>query len=112
MPEPTRRASGARTINETGPPVSGKVEEAEAVAVALAVAEAVAEVVALAVAVEVAEGLAVLLAVDVAVGVTVAVAVGGGPRISLKLPTSAGCCTAIRQASPASWDSPPGSQAG
>ena len=69
MPEPTRRASGARTITETGPPVSGRVEEAEAAAVALAVAEAVAEVVALAVAVEVAEGLAVEVAVGEAIGV-------------------------------------------
>jgi hypothetical protein len=54
MPEPTSRASDARTIKETEPPVSERVEEAEAVA--------------LAVAVEVAEGLAVGLAVGEAIG--------------------------------------------
>jgi hypothetical protein len=62
MPEPTSRASGARTIKETGPPVSGRVEAAEAVALA------VAEAVALALVVEVAEGLAVGLAVGEAIG--------------------------------------------
>ena len=36
MPEPTSKASEARAINETGPPVSGRAEaEAEAVAVAV-----------------------------------------------------------------------------
>ena len=54
MPEPTSRASGARAINETGPPVTGRAE-------AEALAEAVAEAVAL-LALAVAVGLAVVLA--------------------------------------------------
>jgi hypothetical protein len=62
MPEPTSRAGGARTIKETGPPVSGRVKAAQAVALAVAGA------VALALAVEVAEGLAVGLAVGEAIG--------------------------------------------
>ena len=37
MPEPTSRASGPRATNETGPPVSGRVEESEVVGLALAV---------------------------------------------------------------------------
>ena len=52
MPEPTSRASGARAINETGPPVTGRAE-----------AEALAEAVA-------------LLALAVAVGLAVALALG------------------------------------
>jgi hypothetical protein len=70
MPEPTSRASGARAVNATGPPVSGRVEVGEAVAVAEAVAFA--EAVALALAVEVAEELAVGLAVGLDVGELVA----------------------------------------
>jgi hypothetical protein len=52
MPEPTSKASGARAINETGPPVTGRAE-----------AEALAEAVA-------------LLALAVAVGPAVALALG------------------------------------
>lgn len=61
-PPPASRASGARAINETGPPVSGRTEEAEAVAVALA------EAVGLALAVGEAVGLAVGVAEGLAVG--------------------------------------------
>src|SRR5829696_5809367 len=67
MPEPTSRASGARTVNETGPPVSGRVEEAEAVAVALVLA------------VEVAEGLAMGLAVGEAIGLAMGLAEASSP---------------------------------
>jgi hypothetical protein len=64
MPEPASRASGARAINEMGPPVSGRVEEAEAVALAVAedvaLAEALADALGEPEAIEVGEALDVL----------------------------------------------------
>jgi hypothetical protein len=58
MPEPTSSASGARAINETGPPVTGRAE-----------AEALAEAVALL-------ALAVAVGLAAAVGLAVALALG------------------------------------